>query len=79
MGRLIQICASYNHLFGLDKEGEVYQYNFNTRAWVKLAHGPRESKAAELVEEAARTGYRDAGQRRRVGREEAAAIRTSAR
>jgi hypothetical protein len=39
MKRLTQICASYNDLFGLDEDGEVYQYNFNTNAWAKLAHG----------------------------------------
>jgi hypothetical protein len=39
MKRLTQICASYNDLFGLDEDGEVYQYNFNTKAWVKLADG----------------------------------------
>jgi hypothetical protein len=65
MGRLVQICASHNHLFGLDEQGDVYQYNFNTKAWVKLAHGPREGEAAELVGEAARTGYRDAAESRR--------------
>ena len=37
MARFIQICASQNDLFGLDDTGDVYQYNFNTKAWVKLA------------------------------------------
>jgi hypothetical protein len=31
-----QICTSQNDLFALDEEGEVYQYNFNTKKWVKL-------------------------------------------
>jgi len=32
----IQICASQNDLFALDKEGHIYQYNFNAKTWVKL-------------------------------------------
>jgi hypothetical protein len=34
--QFIQICASQNDLFALDKEGNIYQYNFNAKAWVKL-------------------------------------------
>lgn len=60
MKRLTQICASYNHLFGLDEDGEVYQYNFNTKAWVKLAHG-QGGEGPEPVQESARTGSRDTG------------------
>lgn len=65
MGKLRQICASYNDLFGLDEEGEVYQYNFNTKAWVKLVHGSRGAEAPEIGEEAARTGLRGAVKSRR--------------
>ena len=36
MAKLIQICASQNDLFGLDGDGIVYQYNFNSNAWTKL-------------------------------------------
>jgi hypothetical protein len=36
MGKLIQICASRNDLFGLDGNGVVYQYNFNSNTWVEL-------------------------------------------
>jgi hypothetical protein len=43
MAKFVQICASSNDLFSLDEEGNVYQYDFNTKAWVKLAHGPREA------------------------------------
>jgi hypothetical protein len=39
MPRLIQICASQNDLFGLDDDGRVYQYNFNTSQWREL-EGP---------------------------------------
>jgi hypothetical protein len=35
--KFIQICASQNDLFGLDGEGDVYQYNFTSRTWEKLA------------------------------------------
>jgi len=34
--QFIQICASQNDLFALDKEGNIYQYNFNAKGWVKL-------------------------------------------
>jgi hypothetical protein len=44
MVRLVQICASSNDLFALDDEGSVHQYDFNTKAWVKLAHGPRDAR-----------------------------------
>ena len=37
--KLMQICASNNDLFGLDRDGEVYQYNFSTNAWRKLGQG----------------------------------------
>jgi hypothetical protein len=38
MAKLIQICASQNDLFGLDGEGRVYHYNFQTNSWMKLGH-----------------------------------------
>jgi len=36
MAKLIQICASQDDLFALDDQGEVYQYNFKVKRWVKL-------------------------------------------
>lgn len=36
MAKFIQICASQDDLFALDEEGDVHQYNFNTKGWVKL-------------------------------------------
>lgn len=36
MAKLIQICASQNDLFGLDGDGVVCQYNFNTHQWMEL-------------------------------------------
>ena len=39
MAKLIQICASTNDLFALDDEGVVYQFNFNTTAWMILGSG----------------------------------------
>ena len=36
MPKLIQICASQNDLFGLDADGVVYHYNFNTHSWMSL-------------------------------------------
>jgi hypothetical protein len=34
--KFIQICASQNDLFALDKEGNVYRYNFNAKAWTQF-------------------------------------------
>jgi hypothetical protein len=34
--KFIQLCASQNDLFALDKEGNVYQYNFNAKAWTQF-------------------------------------------
>ncbi len=39
MAKLIQICASENDLFGLDSDGVVYQFNFNTKNWIRLPRG----------------------------------------
>lgn len=36
MAKFIQVCASQNDLFALDDEGNVFQYNFNTKTWIKL-------------------------------------------
>ena len=36
MAKFIQICASQNDVFALDEEGDVYQYHFNVKTWVKL-------------------------------------------
>ena len=47
MGKLIQICASENDLFGLDSDGVVYHYNFNTNSWMRLGGGNDGAGAAE--------------------------------
>jgi hypothetical protein len=44
--KLMQICASHNDLFGLADDGRVYQYNFSTNAWIKLARRRQERTAA---------------------------------
>ena len=36
MTQFIQICASQNDLFGLDDRGDVFQYNFKVKTWMKL-------------------------------------------
>ena len=36
MAKFIQICASQNDVFALDEEGDIYQYHFNLKTWVKL-------------------------------------------
>ena len=48
MAKLIQICASQNDLFGLDTDGVVYHYNFNTNSWGKLDR--RQQGAARAAE-----------------------------
>lgn len=64
MKRLTQICASYNHLFGLDEDGHVHQYNFNTKAWVQLTDGEG-GEGPEPIEATARESSRDAWSGRR--------------
>ncbi|PYN24797.1 MAG: hypothetical protein DMD99_10020 [Candidatus Rokuibacteriota bacterium] len=34
--KFIQICASQDDLFALDEVGNIHQYNFNAKTWVKL-------------------------------------------
>ena len=46
MSKFIQLCASRNDLFALDEEGNVYQYHFNVKTWVKLVAN-RESEPDE--------------------------------
>ena len=41
MTKFIQICASQNNLFALDAEGDIYQYHFNVKTWVKLTANRR--------------------------------------
>lgn len=53
--KFIQICASQNDLFGLDMEGDIYQYNFNATTWEKLdasrSHqGPKRSDHGRVAE-----------------------------
>jgi hypothetical protein len=43
MTKFIQVCASQNDLFALDAGGDIYQYHFNIKTWVKLI-GNRESE-----------------------------------
>jgi hypothetical protein len=43
MTRFVQICASQNDLFALDSEGDVHQYHFDAKTWVKLT-ADRESE-----------------------------------
>lgn len=50
MGKLIQICASQNDLFGLDGDGSVYQYNFKASTWTKLGQGWGDPRESPLVE-----------------------------
>ena len=50
MAKFIHICASQNDLFALDEPGDVYQYNFNTKTWIKLvARRPSEEESHEGV------------------------------
>jgi hypothetical protein len=46
MAKFKQICASQDDLFALDEDGNVYQYNFHTKTWIKLAVNRSEQKTA---------------------------------
>ena len=48
--KFIQICASQDDLFALDVDGDVYQYNFTTKTWVKLI--PSRTNEETLSEQA---------------------------
>jgi hypothetical protein len=51
MAQLIQICASQNDLFGLDSDGMVYQYNFNTNTWMSIGRGRRDTDVSSRAED----------------------------
>jgi hypothetical protein len=59
VAKLIQICASQNDLFGLDADGLVHQYNFNTNSWIPLDRGRTESRSAWQGEDDGRTTQGD--------------------
>ena len=65
MEKLIQICASQNDLFGLDGEGVVYQYNFNTNSWKTLGQG-RGDRGEPSPAEGQRAGGQPKSERRSV-------------
>ena len=50
MSKFIQLCASHDDLFALDGDGDVYQYNFTTKTWIKLI--PSRSDENVLSEQA---------------------------
>jgi hypothetical protein len=50
MAKLIQICASQNDLFGLDAEGVVHHYNFNTNTWMRLGRGQRDHRDSSAAD-----------------------------
>jgi hypothetical protein len=50
MSKFIQLCASQDDLFALDGDGNVYQYNFTTKTWIKLI--PSRSNEKVLSEQA---------------------------
>jgi len=66
MTRFTQICASQNDLFALDEEGEIYQYHFNVKTWVKLI-ASRESEERIRSGEAWRQPTRAQDAEMRVG------------
>ena len=59
MAKLIQICASENDLFGLDADGRVYHYNFNTNNWVRLGRGQRDHGGSLRVKDPSRSAQPD--------------------
>lgn len=65
MTRFIQLCASKNDLFALDEEGDVYQYHFNVKTWVKLIATRELEKRSpgDAAQEEERAGEREGRQR----------------
>jgi hypothetical protein len=72
MASFIQICASQNDLFALDADGDVHQYHFNVKTWVKLVTN-RESEeemapgGAWRQERGPHDGERMAGEDKGIG------------
>ena len=59
MAKFIQICASRDDLFALDEDGDIHQYNFSTKTWVKLvASRSHEENAWSLTGHAPEPGDR---------------------
>jgi hypothetical protein len=63
MAKLIQICASQNDLFGLDGDGVVCQYNFNTHQWMELGDARAEREKSSHAESARGDLSRGEGQK----------------
>jgi hypothetical protein len=57
MAKLIQLCASANDLFGLDGDGVVYQYNFNTNSWMRLGRGRSDRRVSSRAEDELASDY----------------------
>ena len=57
IAKLIQLCASANDLFGLDGDGMVHQYNFNTNTWMTLGRGRSDRRESSLDEDQSASGY----------------------
>jgi hypothetical protein len=57
MAKLIQLCASANDLFGLDGDGTVYQYNFNTNTWMRLGRGRSDRRESSRAEDEPASDY----------------------
>lgn len=56
MLKLVQICASQNDLFGLDRDGIVYHYNFGTNHWRQLGQGRPDVAAGPTGDEQSAAG-----------------------
>jgi hypothetical protein len=66
MTRFVQICASQNDLFALDANGDIHQYHFNVKTWVKLIAN-RESEEGVPDGVARSQDRRQQDRKRRVG------------
>ena len=63
MAKFVQICASTNDLFALDEEGDVYQYHFNVKTWVKLVATRESDEGPGGALETSSKGGRGSGDR----------------
>lgn len=64
MTKFVQICASQNNLFALDEHGDVYQYHFNVKTWVKLSANRELEEDGASVHDAPPPGSTPPGWRR---------------
>jgi len=67
MEKLTQIRAAQNDLFGLDADGIVYEYNFNTNEWTELGRSSGDNVGVPPPADQPSTTYSEVAARRAAG------------